>query len=53
MHKNRSRLLATVLFADIAGSTERAAALGYCPWRELLEALMPEGPRRAEAIPRT
>jgi class 3 adenylate cyclase len=31
------RLLATVLFADIVGSTERAAALGDRPWRELLE----------------
>ena len=32
------RLLATVLFADIVGSTERAAALGDKPWRKLLEA---------------
>ena len=32
------RQLATVLFADIVGSTERAAALGDNPWRELLEA---------------
>jgi class 3 adenylate cyclase/pimeloyl-ACP methyl ester carboxylesterase len=32
------RLLATVLFADIVGSTERAAALGDNPWRKLLEA---------------
>jgi class 3 adenylate cyclase len=31
------RVLATVLFADIVGSTERAAALGDRPWRELLE----------------
>jgi class 3 adenylate cyclase len=30
------RLLATVLFADIAGSTERVAAIGDDPWRELL-----------------
>ena len=30
------RLLATVLFADIAGSTERVAAMGDNPWRELL-----------------
>jgi class 3 adenylate cyclase len=29
-------LLATVLFADIAGSTERVAAIGDNPWRELL-----------------
>ena len=32
------RLLATVLFIDIVGSTERAAALGDNRWRELLEA---------------
>lgn len=32
------RLLATVLFADIVGSTERAVALGDTRWRELLEA---------------
>lgn len=32
------RVLATVLFVDIAGSTERAAALGDRAWRELLEA---------------
>jgi class 3 adenylate cyclase len=32
------RVLATVLFADIVGSTERAAALGDNTWRELLEA---------------
>jgi class 3 adenylate cyclase len=31
------RVLATVLFADIVGSTERAAALGDNAWRELLE----------------
>jgi class 3 adenylate cyclase len=31
------RVLATVLFTDIVGSTERAAALGDRPWRELLE----------------
>ena len=31
------RLLATVLFVDIVGSTERAAALGDPRWRELLE----------------
>jgi class 3 adenylate cyclase len=30
------RVLATVLFADIAGSTERVAAMGDKPWRELL-----------------
>lgn len=32
------RVLATVLFTDIQGSTERAAALGDHSWRELLEA---------------
>ena len=31
------RLLATILFVDIVGSTERAAALGDHCWRELLE----------------
>ena len=32
------RVLATVLFTDIVGSTERAAALGDARWRELLDA---------------
>lgn len=31
------RVLATVMFVDIAGSTERAATLGDRRWRELLE----------------
>jgi class 3 adenylate cyclase/alpha-beta hydrolase superfamily lysophospholipase len=31
------RVLATVLFTDIVGSTERAAALGDAAWRGLLE----------------
>src|SRR5881398_3335722 len=31
------RVLATVLFTDIVGSTERAAELGDRTWRELLE----------------
>jgi class 3 adenylate cyclase len=31
------RVLATVLFTDIVGSTERAATLGDGPWRTLLE----------------
>jgi class 3 adenylate cyclase len=31
------RVLATVLFTDIVGSTERAAALGDAKWRELLD----------------
>jgi len=30
------RVLATVMFTDIVGSTERAAELGDAPWRELL-----------------
>jgi class 3 adenylate cyclase len=32
-----NRVLATVLFTDIVGSTERAAGLGDRRWRELLE----------------
>jgi class 3 adenylate cyclase/pimeloyl-ACP methyl ester carboxylesterase len=32
------RVLATVLFTDIVGSTQRAAALGDRRWRELLDA---------------
>jgi class 3 adenylate cyclase/alpha-beta hydrolase superfamily lysophospholipase len=32
------RMLATVLFTDIVGSTERAASLGDRRWRELLDA---------------
>jgi hypothetical protein len=31
------RVLATVLFTDIVGSTEKAAALGYHRWRDLLD----------------
>ena len=31
------RVLATVLFADVVGSTERAAQLGDRAWRDLLE----------------
>jgi class 3 adenylate cyclase len=31
------RVLATILFTDIVGSTERAARLGDSAWRELLE----------------
>jgi class 3 adenylate cyclase/pimeloyl-ACP methyl ester carboxylesterase len=37
-HVDPDRMLATVLFTDIVGSTERAAALGDARWRELLEA---------------
>jgi class 3 adenylate cyclase/pimeloyl-ACP methyl ester carboxylesterase len=36
-HFEPDRVLATVLFTDIVGSTERAAALGDRRWRELLE----------------
>jgi class 3 adenylate cyclase len=36
--QDRERVLATVLFADIVGSTERAIALGDHSWRELLAA---------------
>jgi len=32
------RVLATVMFTDIVGSTEKASALGDTKWRELLEA---------------
>ena len=32
-----TRILATVLFTDMAGSTERAAALGDRGWRDLIE----------------
>jgi pimeloyl-ACP methyl ester carboxylesterase len=33
-----SRVLATLLFTDIVGSTQRAAELGDAKWRQLLEA---------------
>lgn len=36
--RDADRVLATVLFTDICGSTERAAALGDRRWRDLLEA---------------
>ena len=40
------RILTTVMFTDIVGSTERAAALGDARWREL------DGPpRRARCAP--
>jgi class 3 adenylate cyclase/dihydrofolate reductase len=35
--QNADRVLATVLFTDIVGSTERAAALGDREWRRLLD----------------
>ena len=34
---DRTRRLATVLFTDIVGSTERSASLGDADWKELLE----------------
>jgi class 3 adenylate cyclase len=34
---NLDRVLATVLFTDIVGSTERAAKVGDAAWKELLE----------------
>jgi pimeloyl-ACP methyl ester carboxylesterase len=42
------RVLATVLFTDIVGSTERAVELGDRRWRELLEAHHAEVRRRLE-----
>jgi class 3 adenylate cyclase len=36
--QDRERVLATVLFADIVGSTERAVSIGDRSWRELLAA---------------
>jgi pimeloyl-ACP methyl ester carboxylesterase len=35
-HRESDRVLATVLFTDIAGSTERAAELGDRRWRDIL-----------------
>jgi class 3 adenylate cyclase len=35
--KQTERVLATILFTDIVGSTEMAAGLGDAAWRELLE----------------
>jgi hypothetical protein len=35
--RERERVLATILFTDIVGSTELAARLGDTAWRELLE----------------
>ncbi len=37
-HAELDRVLATVLFTDMVGSTERSAALGDKRWRDLLEA---------------
>lgn len=35
--KQSERVLATIMFTDIVGSTELAARLGDAAWRELLE----------------
>jgi class 3 adenylate cyclase len=35
--KERDRILATILFTDIVGSTQRATDLGDARWRELLD----------------
>jgi class 3 adenylate cyclase len=35
-HAESDRVLATLLFTDIVGATERAAAIGDRPWRDLL-----------------
>ena len=42
---DHDRVLATVLFTDIVGSTVRAAALGDEIWRDLLERARPDRPR--------
>src|SRR4030095_6486095 len=39
------RVLATVMFTDLVGSTERAGELGDARWRELLSAHHAEGRR--------
>ena len=46
------RVLATVLFTDIVGSTETAAVLGDRRWRELLEVPSRGCPPRARTLPR-
>ena len=43
------RVLATVLFTDIVGSTVRAAALGDETWRDLLARARPDRPRQPRA----
>ena len=42
------RILATVLFADIVGSTERAAQLGDARWHELLDSFYSVARRQLE-----
>ena len=46
------RVLATVLFTDIVGSTERAAAMGDSGWREHPRGPRPAGSPRDRAPPR-
>ena len=45
-------VLATLLFTDIVGSTERAAELGDRSWRELLERHHALVRRELVAVPR-
>ena len=44
-HAEADRVLATVLFSDIVGSTERAAQMGDRQWRDLLESYYTLGRR--------
>ena len=46
------RVLATILFADIVGSTERAAQLGDSRWHAVLDALLRRRPAPARALSR-
>ena len=50
-HPALDRVLATVLFTDIVGSTELAADLGDRRWRELLEQHNASRPPRARTFP--
>ena len=45
------RVLATVMFTDVVGSTERAASLGDRRWTELLDAHDARRPPRARGLP--
>jgi hypothetical protein len=51
--RERERLLATVLFADIVGSTERVSLIGDVPWRELLNSFFVQVRRGLAGIPWT
>ena len=46
--RESDRMLATVLFADIAGSTERAVQLGDSRWHELLDSFYSVARRQLE-----